>query len=246
MKQVKRTALIALAALVGAIALVPTFAGATGEPATARERMRAEGTEPGVFEGEITHSMKVKDANGNVIGTRDMVQADAPPGADCQAACHSGNIEIWRTTNANSPGFTNAFGVTPVYTGSIYPFKALSALEPGLLGPNKHKEIFDTKGCFGCHSKQAAVDRGLEEITGCKDCHEFALTAPGNLHTTHATLMNAEIPLGDAAQAPGTTACVYCHGDLEGSAGNASCWNCHESGHYNKAVYWAPTALPAP
>lgn len=243
----KVTVRYCLLTVLGGVLLVPVLAGAGGKSLPSqRQWMRAHGKDKGVWaarSGDAKETLTKRDV-------KNWAKA-APPGKDCQAGCHvrGSLVEALRAGKVKSPGFTNAFGETPNYTGSIYPFALLTNPK----NKTKHEEIFRTKGCGGCHSPQAAKDRGVKDIVGCKSCHNYSFTSDpnrlvasqntttdGNLHSTHATLVTVEIPLGDASAAPGTTACHYCH-DVMPEGGTAACWNCHLSGHWPQVPYWKAT-----
>ncbi|MBI4729012.1 MAG: hypothetical protein HY775_05860 [Acidobacteria bacterium] len=234
-----------LLTLLGGVLLVPVLAGAGGKALPSqREWMRAHGKDKGVWMSRSGNAKKT-------LTKRDVKNwaKTAPPGKDCQAGCHKRGslVEALRATKVKSPGFTNVFGETPSYSGSIYPFALLTNKN----NTKKHAEIFKTKGCGGCHSPQAAKDRGVSDIVGCKSCHNFAIfsydpnrlvasknvATDGNMHATHGTLLNAVIPLGDASAAPGTNSCNFCHNPGP-EGGTGSCWSCHLSGHWPQVPYF--------
>lgn len=255
-----KIAIVALAALVGALVLLPAAADVP-QDVSAREWQRANGEGEGLWTRQhtLTHEGPLKPRIWTTSND-----------ADCQSNCHSAGIEALRAP-ITSPGFTNALGETPVYEGNQYPWDLLNNAE----NTTAHAAMFkvesgDTasEGCGVCHSLKVAVDRGLPVtshldpvsgkekidgggIVGCQSCHNFkfiaaasagdvATATAGNLHSTHATLLGAEIPLGDA-EGVGKTSCDFCHGESADAKG--SCWNCHLSGHWPKTVYWKPLPL---
>ncbi len=245
--------LILLAAVSGMVGLMPTLAGAqtptptpipTPEPIQSeRDYQREYGVEPGVW---ARQDSLVHDS----VPPKPATYWATTNNANCQATCHHG-VPYSLTLNYDVEGFTNFLGVTAEYHGDLVPYNLLSNPD----NQTKHALMFRDEsagndlGCGACHSQGAADTKGSNhDITGCQSCHKFSPTDVNTPHNTHIVLIQAELPLGDFANA-GATSCDYCHGGLPGETGNGSCWNCHLSGHWPKAAYWQPLAtgldLPA-
>lgn len=163
-----------------------------------------------------------------------------PPGADptvpdvnCGQGCHA-----WVDGSVVSRGFTNA-SLDPeqtTYRGTIRPGELLAQ------GQTAHSASFADKGCAACHDP---VEHGV--VKDCVECHNYKIFTPDperpTLHLTHIPFIQAEQPLADPENFDQRTlSCNYCHG---APMSNASCWNCHLSGHDPVTPYWEPGA-PVP
>ncbi|MBI4728862.1 MAG: hypothetical protein HY775_05090 [Acidobacteria bacterium] len=156
------------------------------------------------------------------------------PGVNCGEGCHA-----WVDGEVSQAGFTNASGdpEQTTYRGTIRAGELLAGSKTA------HRGIFQEKGCAGCHDPKV---HGA--IKSCIACHDFKIFADPAVnatskHLTHIPLRTAEQPLADPENfQKRVLVCNYCHGST--SLQNASCWNCHLSGHDPQTPYWEPLRLP--
>lgn len=158
-------------------------------------------------------------------------------GIDCAGSCHT-----WLQGNVVSTGFSSSTGTTPTYDGTLDPFSLLTSVQTA------HTGIFLAgfritqddpglairhlnPGCGGCHNWDGPRHGHIAE---CTDCHVFDPSLPGGLHQSHISIISATQAQMDPADA-GMPSCAYCHGFSDTTTNhvlsNASCYNCHLSGH---------------
>ena len=158
-------------------------------------------------------------------------------GIDCAGGCHT-----WLQGNVLSTGFSSSTGTTPTYDGTLDPFSLLTSVQ------TMHTGIFLAgfritqddpdlairhlnPGCGGCHNWDGPRHGHIAE---CTDCHVFDPSVPGGLHQSHISVISATQARMDPADA-GMPSCAYCHGFSDTTVNHvlsdASCYNCHLSGH---------------
>ncbi|MCL5277263.1 MAG: hypothetical protein M1517_05755 [Deltaproteobacteria bacterium] len=158
-------------------------------------------------------------------------------GVNCASACHP-----WLEGVVRSAGFSSNAGTTPTYYGTLDPYTLLTSVKTA------HTDIFlsgfritqddadlDMRfldaGCGGCHNWDGPRHGHVAE---CTDCHVFDPSIAGGLHQSHIDTIGATQSEIDPADS-GMPACAYCHGfsdtTVDHTLSNASCYNCHLSGH---------------
>jgi hypothetical protein len=164
-------------------------------------------------------------------------------GANCAGACHA-----WLRDSIAAVGFEDTQGATPEYRGSARPDVLLAVA-------TAHKTIWQSgfkttspwqkigalsPGCGGCHHAQSEKHG---EVTACTACHRFG-GIEGEPHKAHVARISNSVDQNDPKR-PQMTPCAYCHdeGKAAQTRSNASCYNCHLSGHQpldadGKAHFW--------
>lgn len=179
------------------------------------------------------------------------VDAADPAKVRCDESCHGWLGDIQQV------GYRGP--IHNEYDGSINPQYLLNYSKDVDGDGRDHKAVYEKWGCTGfCHNPSTTLaaaeawGKDGKEPTGivpslihgniskCTTCHRFEspLGGPEDLHTTHASLIQAEKAVMDPGGAD-RTSCDYCHSQgpyPQKEAGG--CYNCHLSGHRPETYYW--------
>ena len=158
-------------------------------------------------------------------------------GINCAGNCHA-----WLEGDVQSTGFSSSTGTTPTYYGTLDPYTLLTSVQTAHTGiylsgfritqDNPDLAIRHlSAGCGGCHNWDGPRHGHIAE---CTDCHVFDPSVSNGLHQSHINIIGATQARIDPAHAT-LPVCAYCHGFSDTTTNrtlsNASCYNCHLSGH---------------